>query len=120
MPNAAHGFKRARPGRRCSGQEYRWIARAAQALPAAEAAEAMAAQSAVLCRACEKGYCKQRELRGGGMENTAAPLLRVHKAVPLKHHSSCSNVFAQNNLRLRFTVYHQKKCNGECPYEICY
>lgn len=112
MPNAAHGFKRARPG-----QQYRWIACVAQALPAAEAVEAMAAQSAVLCRACKKGCFKQRELRGGGMENTAAPLLRVHKAVSLDRHASRRNVFAQNNLRLCFTAYYQqpiikRKCNG--------
>lgn len=112
MPNAAHGFKRARPGRRCSGQEYRWIARAAQALPAAEAAEAMAAQSAVLCRACEKGYCKQRELRGSGMGNTAAPLLRVHKAVSLDRLLLAGMFLRKTILGFVLQPIIKRKCNG--------
>ena len=43
------------------------------------------------------------------MGNTAAPLLRVHKAVSLDRHASRRNVLAKNNLRLCFTAYYQKK-----------
>ena len=111
MPNAAHGFKRARPGRRCSGQEYRWIARAAQALPAAEAAEAMAAQSAVLCRACEKGYCKQRGLRSSGMGNTAA-LCCVYKTVPWIVMLLAGMFLRKTILGFVLQPIIKRKCNG--------